>query len=61
VKLDGFIQRDLRIEGQIEDGRTSAGDEEEDERVFLALRSMARAARAAANESSLGSGWPPSK
>ena len=31
----GIVEGDLRVEGQVEDGRTAAGDEEEDERIFL--------------------------
>ena len=61
VKRDGIFERDLRVEGQIEHGRAAAGDEEEDQRVFPGLLQQASAARAAAKESSLGSGWPPSK
>ena len=58
---DGVVERDLRVQRQIEHGRAAAGDEEEDQRVFSAFLSMASAARAAAKDSSLGSGWPPSK
>ena len=34
---DGLVERDARVKGQVEDGRSAAGDEKEDQRVFFSL------------------------
>ena len=44
VERDGVLERDVRIEGQIEHGRAAAGDEEEDEGI-LAVPCAAEPAR----------------
>src|ERR1700722_69462 len=37
VELDGVLKSDIRIEGQLEQRRPAAGDEEENEGVFACL------------------------
>jgi hypothetical protein len=37
VEGDGVVERDLRVQRQVEHGRTAAGDEKEDQRVFAGL------------------------
>ena len=37
VEGDGIVERDLRVQRKVEHGRSAAGDEEEDERIFLCL------------------------
>jgi len=37
VKVDGIFQGNLRVEGQVEHGRSATRDEKEDQGVFLGL------------------------